>query len=307
MPDRLERLTNLIAVLLDTPRPLTVEEIVDQVPGYPPERDSYRRQFERDKATLREVGIPVSLEAVHAFEQEAGYRIRRRDYQLPPLELSDDERLALHLAVTAVRLEGDGGPDGRHALVKLGAMDGTGARPLAALPTVPAMPFLFDAMRQRAPVRFAYRTGTREVEPYSLLSRHGHWYLIGWDRARAGIRAFRADRIGSVPEQGPAGAFVRPDGFDPRSALRQHPWQFGDEEPTEARLLVDADQAAWVLDEVGEGAVVQRRDDGSVVVALTVTNRSAFRSFALGFLEHGEVLEPAEIRQEIIAWLEAMA
>ena len=69
MADRLERLTNLIAVLLDTRRPLTLEEIVDRVPGYPEERESYRRQFERDKATLREIGVPISLEGfvrIHA-------------------------------------------------------------------------------------------------------------------------------------------------------------------------------------------------------------------------------------------------
>ena len=90
MADRLERLTNLIAVLLDTRRPLTLEEIVERVPGYPPERESYRRQFERDKATLREIGVPVALEAVHAFDQENGYRIHREDYQLPALDLTDD-------------------------------------------------------------------------------------------------------------------------------------------------------------------------------------------------------------------------
>src|ERR1051325_7087492 len=102
MADRLERLTNLIAVLLETRRPLTLEEIVERGPGYPGERESYRRQFERAKATLRVVGVPVALEALYAFGQETGYRIHKEDYELPPLELSDDERVALHLAVTAV-------------------------------------------------------------------------------------------------------------------------------------------------------------------------------------------------------------
>src|ERR671923_2032553 len=131
MADRLERLTNLIAVLLDTRRPLTLEEIVERVPGYPGERESYRRQFERDKATLREIGVPISLEALYAFDQETGYRIHREDYELPPLDLTDDERVALHLAVTAVRLEGEageaGGGAGREALLKLGGFGGPAA------------------------------------------------------------------------------------------------------------------------------------------------------------------------------------
>jgi predicted DNA-binding transcriptional regulator YafY len=43
--------------------------------------------------------------------------------------------------------------------------------------------------------------------------------------------------------------------------------------------------------------------DGSVVVELPVTNRAAFRSFGLWVLEHAEVLEPAELRDDLIAWL----
>ena len=33
--DKLERLTNLLLVLLEAPRALTMREIVDQVEGYP--------------------------------------------------------------------------------------------------------------------------------------------------------------------------------------------------------------------------------------------------------------------------------
>ncbi len=41
-------------------------------------------------------------------------------------------------------------------------------------------------------------------------------------------------------------------------------------------------------------AVEERRPDGSVVLAVPVTNRAAFRSFVLGFLDHAEVLGPPE-------------
>jgi len=309
MADRLERLTNLIAVLLDTRRPLTLEEIVERVPGYPPERESYRRQFERDKATLREIGVPIALEAVHPFDQESGYRIHREDYQLPALDLTDDERVALHLAVTAVRLEGggEGGGAGREALLKLGGIEGAAAPTLAALPDVPALPFLFDAYRRRARVTFTYRGETRRLDPYGILFRNGHWYGVGFDPDRGAIRAFRADRIESDVEPGPAGGFERPEGFDPGSALRDEPWRFGDEEPVEARVLVSPAQAGWVEADLGARAVAERRDDGSVVVRLAVTNREAFRSFVLGLLDHAEVLDPPELRADMVGWLSALA
>jgi predicted DNA-binding transcriptional regulator YafY len=43
-----------------------------------------------------------------------------------------------------------------------------------------------------------------------------------------------------------------------------------------------------------------------VVVTLGVTNRDAFRSFVLGFLDHAEVLGPDELRADIVGWLEAV-
>ena len=310
--DRLERLTNLVAVLLETRRPLSLEEIVERVPGYPGERESYRRQFERDKATLRDIGVPISLEAIYAFDQETGYRINREDYELPALDLTEDERVALHLAVTAVRLEGGpgesaGGAAGREALLKLGGFEGNAAPTLAALPDVPALPSLFDAYRRRARVAFTYRGGPRRLDPYGILFRNGHWYVVGFVADRDAIRAFRADRIESGIEAGPGGAFERPDPFDPGSALRDEPWRFGDEEPVEARVAVSATQAGWVEADLGAQAVAERRDDGSIVVRMAVTNREAFRSFVIGLLDHAEVLAPPELRADMVAWLTAMA
>ena len=55
---------------------------------------------------------------------------------------------------------------------------------------------------------------------------------------------------------------------------------------------------------MGEGAVEARQTDGSVVVALPVTNVAAFRSFVMGLLDGAEVLGPPELRDAILAWLE---
>jgi proteasome accessory factor B len=304
MADRLERLTNLVAVLLETRRPLTLDEIVERVPGYPAERESYRRQFERDKATLREIGVPISVEAIYAFDQESGYRIHRKDYELPALELTADERVALHLAVTAVRLDGG---EGRQALLKLGGLEGDASPPLAALPSVPALPALFDAYRRRARAGFAYRGEARRLDPYGILFRNGHWYVVGHDPDRGATRAFRADRIAGTVEAGPGGAFERPEGFDPSSALRDEPWRFGDEEPVDALVRVRPPQAGVVAADLGEQAVTRRDDDGAVVVRMGVTNRGAFRSYVLGLLDHAEVLEPPELRADMADWLEATA
>src|SRR5262249_7373605 len=130
--DRLERLTNLVATLLDTRRPLTLEEIREPVPGYPDDKGSYRRALERGQDTMRGIGIPVRLEAIDSFGPEQGYRIPPDEYYLPSLDLTPDEQAALHVAVTAVRLEG--GPAPTEALLKIGGREGEAANALAALP-----------------------------------------------------------------------------------------------------------------------------------------------------------------------------
>ena len=55
------------------------------------------------------------------------------------------------------------------------------------------------------------------------------------------------------------------------------------------------------------GLPVRRRPDGSVVVEFPVVNEDAFRSTVLSFLEHAEVLEPADLRADMVQWLEAIA
>jgi proteasome accessory factor B len=86
----------------------------------------------------------------------------------------------------------------------------------------------------------------------------------------------------------------------------QHPWELGDGEIIRARIKIGAAQALWARAHLGEGAVVQREEDGSIVFGLDVRNVDAFRSFVLGFLDRAEILEPAELRTDMIVWLDGI-
>lgn len=302
---RLERLINLVAALLDTKRPLSRAELQERVPGYQGSPEAARRAFERDKETLRGMGIPLAVEPVDPAvpEMGEGYRIPREQYELADPHLEPDELAALHLAASAVRLDGTAG---REALWKLGGApgDGGGKGPMAALPGGEHLTTLFAAVTERRPLRFTYRGTERWVDPYWLSFVNGRWYLVGHDHLRAEERRFRLDRIESVPVVGEAAAFRRPP-----TAKRSwpQPWRLGDDEELEATLLVDADQADWAVAQVGADAVRERRSDGAVVLAVAVSNREAFRSFVLGFLHHAEVLGPPELRQDMVDWLQAVS
>ncbi len=309
MTDPLERRVNLLALLLETSEPLTFEQITFELAGQYPDGDAARRgAFERDKSELRELGVPIEQ---HVLQGERGgataYWIDRATYELPDLGLVQEEREALQLAVAAVRLGGD---VGGLALLKLGGDDDLGDRvgpQVAALPSLPALPLLFDANGRRATVQFGYRGRGRTVDPYGLLARDGFWYVIGLEHESGQQKTFRVDRIEGQIEAGPSGAFVVAEGFDAATAVPEDPKQLGGGEPALAHVLVDASRAGSLVREVGADAVVERRDDGSVVLAVPCTNLPAFRSWVLGLVDRAEVLAPPEVRADVVAWLTAMA
>ena len=301
---RLERLINLVAALLHAERPLTAEDLRNRLPGYAEDHGAFRRAFERDKEALRDLGIPVVLEPVDDAAQPGvmGYRIPKEAYYLQDPGLAPDELAALHLAASAVRLEGASGVE---ALWKLGGeVAEQGPAPaVAALPGAAHLAPVFAAISARRRIRFAYRDRPRYVDPWRLSFRNGHWYLAGHDHDAGEERMFRLDRIESgVDVTGDAEAFERP----PHAGPHAPPWEMGGDAAVTARLLVDAGQAGWAASHVGPDAVEAWRSDGSVVLAVRVTNREAFRSFVLGFLDHAEVLGPPELRADMVEWLEEL-
>lgn len=311
MVDKLERLLNLTAALIETRKPLTAAQLRERIPGYPDGDEAFRRGFERDKEDLREMGIPLVVEPI-AFTDppQDGYRIHKDDYFLRDPGLEADELAALHLAANAVRLDG---VNIGAAIAKLGGtpdegeVDGAGTRAglVEQLPATPALVTLFDAVSLRRTVRFRYRDSpeTRRVDPHRIDYHRGHWYVAGYDHERDDERVFRIDRISDTVEAGPSGAFEKPSTAVP--GIRRQAWELGAEEVVVAQLLVDADQASWAMQIAGEASVEERRPDGSVVLQLEVGNPDAFRSFALGFLEFAEVLGPPELRDSLIEHLEA--
>lgn len=318
---RLERLVNLTAALIDAERPLTREELRERVGGYARDPVAFRRNFERDKDLLRQMGMPVSTVAVDPGRPDSslGYRIHRRDYELPDPGLAADELAALRLATSAVQVAGTDEAT-TSALRKLAGAPGPTtpgpgvlrpgptrrpAQETATLPGGPDATAVFAAVAGRQVVAFDYRGERRRVDPWRMSYRNGQWYLSGHDHARNDARLFRLDRItGGVAAVGEPGAFNRPDRAGSGPAP---PWQIGEDAPVDVTLSVDADHAGFALDRVGRDALVEQLPDGAVRLSLRVTNRSALRSLVLGFLDHAEVEGPPEVRAEVVAWLVAAA
>jgi predicted DNA-binding transcriptional regulator YafY len=299
-PGRVERVLNLLALLLDTRVSLTRDEIVREVSGYPPQDSANRRAFERDKEVLRGMGVPITTEMI-GDAGEIGYRVKPDDYYLPELDLDAEERAALRVAVSAVSL---GNQYGEGALMKLGSFGSDITTPIASLPLVPALATLFEAFRRRSVVGFVHRGTRRTVEPWGLSSKRGHWYVVGWDRDRDAIRAFRADRIEGDVEIDESETFTPPPEFRPDDHIEDRPWMLGEDEPVTVQLRVDASQSERALTDLRGDATVVAGPEGSVDVEVTITNRVAFRSFVLDFLDSAELIGPPDVRAELVSWLE---
>ena len=82
----LERLLNLVGLLLETATPLTFEQIRETLDAYRADKvDSAKRMFERDKDQLREFGIPLQLVDTDVWGTEQGYMIPKDEYYLPEI------------------------------------------------------------------------------------------------------------------------------------------------------------------------------------------------------------------------------
>lgn len=313
--EKLERLLNLTAALVDAERPLSAAEIQLRVAGYASGKTAFRRTFERDKLELRELGVPIEIRPVPGtFPEEEGYWVDRDRYELPDPGLTQDELAALRLALESLG-SGDPGDTIAGALRRLGgsvSADDPDLAPdvamVADLDLDPRLGSLFAAVSECAPVEFDYRgsggSTHRRLEPWSLGFRRGHWYLEGRDRDRDAPRQFRLDRIIGRVEVGEPGAFTAP--ADVRAPSDRDPWRFGGDERLDAVLRVAPDLRAHVAEVLGPRALETTDPEGWAIFTIEITSTSGFRSFVLGLLDGAEVLAPPALRADMIEWLDAM-
>ncbi len=247
MADQLERTTNLLALLLETRVPLTIDEIVNQLRDqYPAGHSAMRGAFERDKGLLREVGVPIETEVLSGSRAgQTGYRVDRDRYELRGLDLTDAERRALQVAVAAARTT-----DAEFGMLKLGGVADGSPSITASLPQLELLPELGEAIAARSKIEFRYRATDRALLPYALLLREGFWYVIGHDLGHDEVRTYRVDRIeGSISSSGRA-EFQRPDNFDPRTVFPSDPKELGAGDQS-AIVRIDSARATFAVPRAG--------------------------------------------------------
>lgn len=301
----IERILNLLAFLLTARRPVTADEIRHTVAGYDQDSDAaFRRTFERDKDLLRSLGVPLTMTAIDIWEVEDGYVVPSDEYAIDDPHLTDEERSALLSAAQAVQFSGQ--TAGLSAIFKLG-----GASPVVNAPNVAAdlghdldqLAILFDGVASRTLIAFGYSGKGRTVMPYALAHRLGHWYLAAPEMPEGRtVKAFRVDRMADPVLAEDRGTFTVPDGFRASAVLPRTPEDAGVSRTAIVRF--DADVAGIVSVHTPNAREIGRQTD-SVLFELPVPYDASFIGWVLGFDDRAEIIEPADLRNRLIAHVEA--
>ena len=224
MSDRkTERLINLTLALLATKRYLKKSEILSNVAGYEGTQEAKERMFERDKDDLRSLGIEIEVGDLDIFfEDEPGYRIPQKSYELNVPNLSGRE-LALLSIASSFWNDSVLGPNAQSGIRKLQSLGIP-----ATLEFEFRMKYRFDnpselleqiakAILQKSRIKFAYDSSSlklRQLEPYRIVFWNSYWYLIGMDIDRAAIRLFKLSRfLGAIETSKKKNEFEIPSDF----------------------------------------------------------------------------------------------
>jgi proteasome accessory factor C len=258
------------------------------------------RELARDLDVLPLCGLPPytpdTLIEVDLVDDRV--TIRTAEYLDRPLRFTPAEGFAILAAGRALLAVPGSEPDGplARALAKLegvlGPAEGVAVEvgPAGVAPDLVGL--LHDAAAAHERVTIDYYSfgrdaaATRTIDPWSVYSSGGQWYVAAWCHRAGDERLFRVDRIRSVTPTGerfqPPSDPPAPDTFHAGAAL--------------ARVELDLAPAdEWVL-ETYPMESVEARPDGRTRAVLAVDGEAWFERLALRLGPRSAVVGPAEHR-----------
>jgi predicted DNA-binding transcriptional regulator YafY len=286
------------------------------------ELDCVKRTVYRDLDALMYAGFPVKSEkrdgrAFYSFLDS---------YRLGDVPFTPDELLALAFSEDLLRvLEGTVFHDSiASALAKIRAGLGPEltnylSRMTDTFRVIPGphkryaqfadtIRMLNDAVLSQQTVAMKYRTGRsgaeseRGLDPYRVWYRSGGLYVIGHDHQSGEIRTFAIDRIVEIDATDKS--FEVAPSFDFDTFVSS---AFGviSETPVAVRIRFDSDWKNHVMEHTWHPSQkVAELSDGGVELTMEVGGTTEVRNWVMSFGAGAEVIEPSELRADVITELE---
>ncbi len=210
-----ERLVNLLVALMATDQGLTKDTILSSVAGYREQaqsgasKDALEKMFERDKESLRGLGVPIETIGDYADPddlREARYRVPNDEYALPEDISFTPAELAVLAVAGGVWSESSLSAEARSGLRKIRALGNEVDEPIIGFSPrlsvrTPAFAPLQKAMEQARVVSFPYlkpgeeRPRSRRIRPLALVDYEARWHVFGFDLDQGAERTFLLSRI----------------------------------------------------------------------------------------------------------------
>ena len=297
--------------LLEVRRGMTLDDLAEEC-------GVDRRTIHRDLNAVEEAGYPLMS------EWQAGkkvYSFLSKSRKIPPITFTLNQLMSLyllrslgvHLAGTPFQAEIDDLfrsinsvlPDRytahleRIARVSLPLLHG--ARDYSAAATY--LEDLQRALLQQYRVRMDYaKKGTGEskqyeVDPYTLVFHKGGMYLLGLAHNRTGMRLFALERIRGIEVT--RQRFEIPEGYQPEEHFAS---AFGlvRDNTMKVRVRFSPEVAHTIKERVWRpGQQVTTDSSGRVTLEFEAAGEMELVAWILSYGMHAEVLEPAELRQEV--------
>lgn len=298
------RLRHLEHILYNAPNGLSVIELAKRC-------GVHRRTIYRDLDALAESGAPI-------WQHDGKYGIDRNAY-LATIRLNLHEAVALFFAARLLSHHSDEhNPHIVSALNQLaaGLPDQTIADHISRLANIvrdrPPHPHYIQTLERltrawadRRMVRIRYRPPNRplterEIAPYFLevVRMTPGVYVIGYDRLRDDVRTFKVERIEHAELL--TEHYTIPKEFDPYDHLA-HAWEVMNEAAVTIHLRFSAQIAPRIRENRWHHSQqLTENPDGSCDLHLTVGGIREILSWVLSWGADVEVLEPEELRLEVI-------
>lgn len=156
---------------------------------------------------------------------------------------------------------------------------------------------LADGARERRRCRILYlKPGAgapteRVIAPYTLLYGHGLWYVVGEDDRSGAPRTFRLDRV--------LAAALTEDGFEIPADFRPTDYLAAARGDLQTGVTAVVRYSPRIAGWIGERFGVEPAASGSVEVRHTVADPRWLVRHVLQYGAEAEVLEPAELRDQV--------
>jgi len=315
--NRTERLLDLITYLLNASEPVSWQEIKNHFPDDYARgiEESNQRKFERDKAELISLGIPIDYRPGNDLKKE-GYIIEKEKLFLPEIQFTAKESSLLMLSAGAV-LENESFPyrdqleSSLHKLISMQHYIDQAPPELSITyrgdnraPRSPWVHHIQDALQRNKWIEIVYHAFTtgetrrRKVNPYGLVFRKGNWTVIGWDHLRKDIRSFVLTRIHELrvnPRKPGTPDYRIPEGFSLEDYRDLQPWEFESHSSVTVTVQISPHRLPELMPQLRTA-----RQISDEVFELRVTNHTGLLSWLLSQKTDVKVLAPEQTQQELL-------